>query len=341
MPDARFRGLGGPRMAAAGVELLAELDDLAVMGFAEVVRRLPYFLRLERRVYRDLEEAGVDLVIPVDYPGFNLRLAGRAHRAGIPVLYYIAPQVWAWKEKRAARLAARCDLVLTVLPFENRLLEGYGVRCRFVGHPLLDDRARARRPVATRGDPAAARRLVGLFPGSRVQEIDRMLPVFTAAARRLIERRPDVDVQIARAAHLPASLYADAGFPVATMDDTLGRARAALTKSGTITLELALAGVPMAVGYRTSPLTYALARRLVRVPSISLVNLVAGAEIVPELIQDEATPEALASAIEPLLDDGEPRTLMLDALACACARLGEPGCAGRVADHAVGLLGRR
>ena len=331
-------------MAARGVELLAGLEDLAVMGFFEVAKRLRFFRDLRRRVHEDLASRSTDLLIPVDYPGFNLPLAGHARERGIRVLYYIAPQVWAWKERRARKLARRCDRVLTVLPFEDELLRRYGADSRFVGHPLLDAADhRDGSPSATArpdgGGAGEARRVLGLFPGSREQEVERMLPLFAEAARRLQTRRPDVDVLVARAAHIEDRLYADAGLPTAPAEDVIWRARAAMTKSGTITLELALAGVPMVVGYRAGPVTYQLARRLIRVPWITLANLVVGEAVVPELIQGAATPEALAEAVGPLLDEGEPRTGMLADLERVRAALGTPGAAGRVADHAVELLG--
>lgn len=334
-PGLRLMGLGGPAMAAAGVELLAGLEDLAVMGYAEVARRLTFFLSLRRRVWRTLETRDVGLVLPVDYPGFNLPLARRAHGLGIPVLYYIAPQVWAWREARARRLAETCDRVLTVLPFEHEGLAAHGVDARFVGHPLLDGTARA--PRQHRHERA----VLGLFPGSREQEVERMLPAFGEAARRLAEREAVLEVLVARPPHLPRALYEPFGFETVDAPEALGRATAAITKSGTITLELALAGVPMVVGYRTSPLTYALARRVVRVPSIALVNLVAGRRVVPELLQDELSPDALVRAAAPLLDPDAPEAVrQRHALGRVRAHLGEPGCARRVAGHALELLGR-
>ncbi len=330
-------------MDAAGVSRIAGLDELSVMGGTEVLRRLPGFLRLERRIRRLFVREEVRLFLPIDYPGLNLRLARSARRGGRRVLYYIAPQVWAWRERRARKLRRDCDRVLTVLPFEAPLLERYGVRTEFVGHPLLDG---PRPPGDGAGAPAAAqrrtsraRRVIGLFPGSRAQEVRCMLPVFADAARRLSRRHPDLNFVVARPSHLPESLYAAAGFPTAGAREVTERSRAALTKSGTITLELALAGVPMVVGYRMGRLEWAVGRRLVRVPSIVLVNLVAEAPIVPEFLQDRLTAERAAEALEALLGEEAPeRREMLRGFGVVRERLGKPGCAARVARHAIDLL---
>lgn len=333
VPEVRLVGLGGSRMREAGVELLADLDTLAVMGFAEVVTRLPRLLAVRWRVWRLLSREPVDLVLPVDYPGFNLGLACRARKEGIPVLYYIAPQVWAWRESRARRLARCADRVCTVLPFEADLLEGYGADVRFVGHPLLDEEGED--PVPPAGDAP----VLGLFPGSRTQEVERMLPPFLEAAQRLRRRRPGLEVWVARAPDLPRELVDGADRRVAPPETVVARATAALTKSGTITLQLALGGVPMVVAYRMNPLTHWLARRLVSVEHIALVNLVAECRLVPELIQDEATPERLAELVRPLLEAGSrERRRMRTGLEAVRDRLGTPGCAARVARDALALM---
>lgn len=341
MPGVRLAGLGGSEMGAAGVELLAGLDRLAVLGFAEVVRHLPDLLALRREVRSFLRREGVDLLIPIDYPGFNLPLAAWAHERRVPVLYYIAPQVWAWHESRARRLARVADEVCVVLPFEEEFLRGHGARARFVGHPLLDRPGGPPDAVRER-DPDAAP-LLGLFPGSRRQEVSRMLPTFLEAGLRLRKEVPGLRLAVARSADLPSSLFAEVG-PARVLDpETVAEeATAAITKSGTITLQLALADVPMVVGYRVSPLTYSFARRLVRVPHIALVNLVAGREVVPERIQAEMTPESLAAAARPLLDAGSAeRRQVRTGLAEVRAKLGEPGAADRVAETAARILERR
>lgn len=332
-PSLRLFGLGGEEMARAGVRLLAGLDRTAVMGLAEVARRLPGLFALRRRVRRFLAEEDVRLFVPIDFPDFNLPLAARARRDGRRVLYAIAPQVWAWRAGRARRLADAADLVCCILPFEEELLARYGVRARFVGHPLLDRADGEGRPGR---EPAGA--VLALFPGSRRQEVERILPPFLGAARRVREARPGVRVLVARAPGLPDRLFPP-GTPLASPESTRRRATAALCKSGTATLELALAGVPMVVGYRMSPVTYAVARRVVRVPHVSLVNLVAGRRVVPELLQGAMREDALAERVLPLLDPADPeRRRAVQALAEVGRRLGRPGCAARVAEAALELL---
>lgn len=329
-------------MAAEGVELLADLSDLAVMGFAEVARHLPFFLRLRTRVFRALEHERVDMVLPIDYPGFNLRLAARARELRIPVLYYIAPQVWAWHASRVRKLIRDTDAVAVVLPFEEAYLRGAGVDAHFVGHPLLD----APTPSEDRDgwfaghglDPE--RPLLALFPGSRAQEVERHLELFSRTADLVLRRRPEVQPVIGAAADLDPRVYDSAPWPcVSAASGLLRHASAALVKSGTTTLEAALAGTPFVVAYRMNPLSFAIAQRLVRVPHIALANLVAEERVAPEFVQGEATPPRLADALLPLLDPASPRRrTMVEELAGVRARLGGGGAAERVTELAASLL---
>jgi len=336
IPSARLFGLGGTQMQAEGVDLLAGLDELAVMGIREVLKKLPFFIRLHWQTTKLFKEENVQLVIPIDYPGFNLRLARTAHRQGRRVLYFIAPQVWAWKEARVKLMARVCDRVLTVLPFEKEFLEKRGVSSDFVGHPLLDHIPEV---ALQSSDPTKASPVIGLFPGSREQEVKLMLPIFAEAAKLIHRRHPRFEFLVARPPHIPRNLYDIYGLPTASSQETRKLAQCALTKSGTITLELALAGVPMVVGYRTTPFEFALARRLIRVPSITLVNLVAEKPIVPEFIQDQMTPQCLADALEPLLESGTPaRVTMTRNFHRLRKQLGAPGAVARVTDHALDLL---
>jgi lipid-A-disaccharide synthase len=339
-PDARLYGLGGPLMQQAGVELLAHTDELAVMGFAEVFRHLPYFIRLMRRVRNSLDTRQPDLVIPIDYPGFNLRLTRAARARGVPVLYYIAPQVWAWHRSRIHQLARLADRLAVILPFEEELFRSAGAVVQFVGHPLLDlaPAGTTRAQFVERLGLDARRPLLALFPGSRAQEVSRHLELFERAARVVAATRPEVQPAIAAGGSVPANAYRDASFPlVADPWELLHHADAALVKSGTSTLQAALTGTPLVVAYRMHPLSFALARRLVRVPHIALANLVAGERIADELIQTAATPEALAAALLPLLPGGSGRARALEGLGKVRAALAAGTVGGPAAERVAAL----
>ena len=345
-PDAMLYGFGGDRMQAAGVVLWAHADQMAVMGFIEVARHLPYFLKLLRRVRHHLSERPPDLVIPIDYPGFNLRLARYAKEKRIPVLYYIAPQVWAWHRSRMQQLALNTDRLAVVLPFEEELFRGAGARVSFVGHPLLDTTA----AVQSRDQFCASigidsnRPILALLPGSRRQEVQSHLALFCAAAARVQQELPDVTPVIARAPGIPDELLSGVYPRTADTRSLLAHAHAALTKSGTSTLECALSITPMVIAYRMHPLTFRIAKHVVDVEHIGLVNLIAGKRLAPELIQDAATSESLANALLPLVRPGAPRDQTLLELKEVRARLAAQDtrpAAEHVADIAAELISSR
>ncbi len=345
-PDARLSGLGGNRMRDAGVELLAHVDQLAVMGFSEVASRAPYFWKLLRRVRRVVRSERPDLVLPIDYPGFNFELCRMAKSVGSPVLYYIAPQVWAWRRRRAKTLAGLADRLAVILPFEEELFRAHGAHTTFVGHPLLDvePAARPRDDFCSPLGLDPGRPILALFPGSRVQEVTRHLELFLDAAREVALVVPGVQAALAAGAGLPEALFASSPAPrTADAWELLHHADAAIVKSGTSTLQAALTRTPMVVAYRMSGLSFALAKRLVRVPHVGLVNLVAGDRIVPELIQDEATAAALSDAILPFVEPAHPARQQaiadLDRVRERLHLAGPGTVAQRVAGLAAELLG--
>ncbi|MDE2794533.1 MAG: lipid-A-disaccharide synthase [Gemmatimonadota bacterium] len=340
-PGAEMVGLGGQGMAGEGVRLLSGLDDLAVMGFVEVLRRVPFFRRLEKRLVRLLREEPPDLVIPIDYPGLNLRIAAHAARLAIPVLYYIGPQVWAWRAGRAERLSRLAGRIAVILPFEAPLYRAHGGRAHFVGHPLLDTETDADPASLARGlGVEPGRPVLALFPGSRAQELRRHADPFAGTAHELQGRMPDLAVIVSKVSSLPDSAYRS--FPFPTTEDAhalRALATAGLVKSGTSTLEAALAEMPFAVAYITHPVTYFLARRLVRVPHVALANLVAGDRVVPEFIQRDMKPVVVADALEPLLDrSSAERGAMITGLRKIRRELGSPGASARMVDLAEELL---
>ena len=339
-PDAVIEALGGPRMQAAGARLRYRMEGLAAFGLVEVLTKLAAHWRLLRALRRDFAAGRYDLVILIDYPGFHIRVAEAARAAGTKVLYYIAPQLWAWRPERARRLAAAVDRLAVVLPFEQPFFGGLGVRSDYVGHPLVDRGAAPTREQARAalGLPAEGR-VLGVFPGSRSQEVGRLWEPFRDAARRLLgEGRCDHAVVAATGEGDypdPGPLRLVRGNPTAV----LAASDAVLAKSGTTTLEAALAGTPMVVAYKVHPLTYRMFQRLRTVQWVSLVNLVAEREVVPEMLQERAAAGPLADALRPLLDPADPRTVaQRDGLALVRRRLGAPGATGRVVALADELL---
>jgi lipid-A-disaccharide synthase len=349
-PHVRLSGMGGPRMAQAGVDLLADVRDTAVVGFSEAIRALPALRRAFRRLADALRADRPDALVLIDFPGFNLRLARVAHAAGVPVVYFVAPQIWAWRPGRIETIRRHVSLVLAVLPFERALYARAGVPVEFVGHPALDEvvgapsRAAARRALGL-GDGDV---VVGLLPGSRDREIERLAPLMREAARLVVARRPGVRFVVALAPTLAAESVArpfDGGPRLGfhSGSPTVMRAADALVvASGTATLEAALLGTPMVVCYRLSWLSETIGRTLARVPWISLVNLVLGRAVVPELYRrSETTPERLAAEVLGLLEDPGASAAQREAFAELADAMGEPGAGRRAAARVLAVAGVR
>jgi lipid-A-disaccharide synthase len=338
-PERPLVGIGGGRMEAAGVVLLERVENLAVMGFVEVLKHIPKHWALLRMLKTRLRSGSVGLVIVIDYPGFNMKLAAAAKDAGVPVLYYVTPQVWAWGAGRLPKLASLITKAAPILPFEEALLRKHGIDASFVGHPLLDraealpSKAEARRQLGL----APNARVLALFPGSRAQEIARHLDDFVAVGREMQRRIPGLSVIVSVASTIeldavrcPFPMVRGQSFPL------LRAADAAMCKSGTTTLEAAVAGCPLVVAYRTSGWTYWIARRVVKIPHIGLVNVVAGREVAREFVQDALQPNAVSDELEKLLDPSSARRKEVErGLAEVRAKLGTPGAAARVARLAL------
>lgn len=339
-PRVEVYGFGGRAMAAAGAVVDTSLSDAPIIGVAGVASRLVHFHRLIRDTAAQLKATRTDVLVLVDYPGFNLRLAEAARSAGIKTAYYIGPQVWAWGAGRIEKIKRHVDLLLVVFEFERELYERSGVPARFVGHPLLDQ-------LDFNPDPAFRRRhgldqeapLLGLFPGSRPSEIDRLYPVMLAAGARMQASRPGLQWACAAAPGIPLEAYerhqAEAGARIAVVQDAthslMKSADLALVASGTATLETALLGTPLLVMYKTDFVTYLLGRLLIRIPNIGLVNVVASKQIAPEFIQGRCRADLVSAAALAYLGQSSLKQSFAAVARELRLKLGQPGAAARAA----------
>ena len=346
-PSVDVAGVGGDRMRREGMELVRDIADLGFMGFVEVLRNLGTIRDLKRMLIGELERRRPDVVVLIDYPGFNLRFAREAKSRGIPVLYYISPQVWAWHRGRVKKMRSLVDRMKVVFPFEVEIYRNEGIDVEFVGHPLAEHIGTSctRAEFFRRNGLDPSEKLLGLFPGSRRQEIERILPVISRAADLLCTGR-ELQVAIGVAPNLGKEFvgrFTGAGSRAVMVEDgtydLMAYADAAIVTSGTATLEAGWFGTPMAVVYRTSPLTYCIGRLLVDIRSIGLVNIVAGKSIVPEFIQGAMTAGKLSEAVGRFLDDESLAASVRRELSVIREKLGGPGASGRVARGILSLAG--
>ncbi|MBS1127759.1 MAG: lpxB [Nitrospirae bacterium] len=350
-PDLQVYGVGSLRMREAGVTMLADASEISVVGATEVLTHIGAIYSVYARLKRFLREERPDLLVLIDFPDFNILTGKAAKKLGIPVLYYISPQVWAWRKGRVKTIAKLVETILVVFPFEVELYRAAGVDVRFVGHPLADvvdspyTRSEARKQLGLAQD----RRTIAILPGSRRKEIMHLLPDMLRAARILRGRYPDLQFILPVAPTLDRKFVEgfveNSGVPLTIVDgrvyDVLRASDAAIVTSGTATLETGLMAVPMVIVYRASRLTYWIGRLLVNVRNFGLVNIVAGRTVVPELLQDEATPERIAEELGTILADPEKHHRITEELVRVRTVLGEGGASRRAASVVLELLEKR
>ncbi len=364
-PGVTFCGIGGANMKQAGVKILVSSSDMAVVGLTEVVQRLHTIFRAANKLKAILKAHHPDLLILIDYPEFNLYMARIARRLQIPVLYYISPQVWAWRRGRVKKIAKRVDRMAVILPFEEQFYRKRGVDVDYVGHPLLDAfkpatrnpqqspevggrRSEVRSQKSKRQNPVSSIQnpVVGLVPGSRREEIRNMLPIMIRSAEILKIRYPDIRCLLPLAKTIEPE-YIDSFIRKSSLDievhqgdiyEVLDRCHIAMVTSGTATLDTAIMAVPMVIVYKVTPLSYRIGKILIKTPFIGLANLVAGERVVPELIQDEVTPERLADEALTLIENEHVRNNMITKLHRIRKRLGEGGASERTAKIALGMM---
>ncbi len=355
VPELKVSGIGGNRMRDAGVNILYDISYISVVGFSEIVPKLRAIKKAFQVVSGIIKSGGADLVVLIDYPGFNIRLAGVAKKAGVPAVYYISPQVWAWRRGRIHLLAGRIKKMFVVLPFEEEIYRKEGITCSFLGHPLVDE------ILSTRGVKDSMqlyclnenKAVLGILPGSRTGEVRTLLPLFLNSAQIIRDGNPDIQVIMAVAESLDfhevegivnrwkasdSNRTLDVKLIKGDANDVIHVSHVIIAASGTITLQAALIGKPMVIVYKVSLFTYIIARLLVRVKHIGLVNIMAGRRIVPELVQYDATPEKIAGETKRFLYDTRYYEQTKKELNDVRLMLGQPGASERVAREIAGML---
>jgi lipid-A-disaccharide synthase len=337
-PGAVYRAWGGDRMETAGAQLDKHIRDTNFMGFWEVLRNAGHILQLFKKIKSDIKEYQPELVILIDYPGFNLRIAKWLHKNGIPVVYYVSPQIWAWKASRVKKIKKWIDLMITILPFEKDFYAQYDYEVAYVGHPLIDEIATKKETKPTASQNA---NILALLPGSRFQEVSKMLPIMEEAAQQLKHLTPIVVKSPLIATEKYASILKPNSNLKISNDGALSilaDASLACVGSGTATLETALMNVPQVVCYRGNALSFYLAKKLVKIPFISLVNLIAGKKIVEELIQDQLTPSNLTSALKAA---EQHKSEIIKGYKSLLKKLGEGGASERAASLIIDFMNKK
>jgi len=352
-PELRFCGVGGAELDAAGVEILYDAAKLSVVGITEVFSHLRDIINARGLLIERMKKEKPALLVLIDFPDFNLFLAAKAKKLGIPILYYISPQVWAWRSNRVKKIGQLSDKIGVILPFEKEFYAQRGVKVDFVGHPLMDtvSTTMPKNTFLAKWSISSDKKIVGLIPGSRKKEIASLLPDFLQSAVILAKKmKQELVFLLPKAPTISRKLFNEYGLEnyqeeldihVINEDryDLMAACDAVIAASGTVTLELAILGTPLVAAYRVSPRTYRLGRLLVRLDSFSLVNLIGGGQIIPELLQDEVTPENIACHLAALINDPGIRQTTLIGLKKVKNRLGPPGASKRAANLGLELMG--
>jgi len=350
-PGTRIVGFGGEHLRSAGADLVGDYRGLTVTGLVEALRVLPRALAMQRALVDQAKRERPDALVAIDYPDFNFRLADRLHRLGVPVVYYICPQIWAWRPGRLKTLKRLVDHALVIFPFEEPIYRDAGVTVDFVGHPLLDLAVPGVSRAALLGELGlvADAPTIALLPGSRPNELREIVPTLAAAVPLIASRLARAQFILARAPNLPDRLLAPLvapGEPRVAMvegrtDDVIAASDVVITASGTATVQTAIHEKPMVIVYRLSPLTYRLGKPLVKVDTFGMVNLVAGERLAPELIQDDLTPEAVAAETVRFFTDPAYAARTREGLRAVRRKLGTPGASRRAAGHVLAVCDRR
>ncbi len=345
-PDIFFCGIGGKDLAAAGVRIIVDAATLTVVGITEVVSKLPVIYRSMAVAKKLLQSLKPDLLILIDFPDFNLRVAEAAKKQGIRVLYYISPQIWAWRQGRVKKIGKLVDHMAVILPFEADFYEAHDIPVTFVGHPLLDDNTDHEEYQLETGSEAQS--VIGLLPGSREVEIRRLLPVMLEAAGSIRQRDPRLKFIVSIAPTVDSEMLdaivsglkpdSSVSFTTEPVTRIFSRCRMVVAASGTVTLQAAISGTPMVIIYKVSPISFWLARALVRVDHIGLINLIAGRRLVPELVQHQVSAEAISEQVFNLLADQTNFAQLKEDLMAAKKELGGSGASMRVAEIALSML---
>ncbi len=344
-----FKGLGGPQLESAGVSLLVNIiEDYAIIGFWEIIKNLSKFSKLFKKVVEELRSGDYSAIILIDYPEFNLKVAREAKKLNIPIIYYVSPQIWAWRRGRRKEIAKLVSKMLVVLPFEVKHYEGTGLDIEYVGHPLLDviKLTMTKEVVCNKFDLDPNKLIIGLLPGSRKGEVERILPIMIASAELIKKKKPDVQFVLPRASTIPPETIElhlqNTSLEIKVVNEFRYNVRSildfALVASGTATLESAFLKTPMVVIYKVAYLTWLIAKNLVTLPYIGLVNIIAGDLIVPEFIQNDAKPTLIAKRVLKILSDPEELENIKFELAKVREKIGEPGASKNAAKAVLSVI---